>query len=266
MIGYNFLCITGDPGSGKTAVCKLLEEKMPQYSYYSTGYEFRRIAEDIGISVNALSELAEETDDIDHYIDNKLRELGVAEDKYIVDSRMAWHFIPNSVSVYLSVKDIVAAERIMTANRATESFHSISEAITQVNTRRKSEQTRYQEKYHIDLHDAAQYDIVIDTSDKTAKDVAKEVLVGYIEKRLRRPLSENELKNVNKSGLNSDLQAQIDDADKLASRPAIHKEFDTDTLIGKTKTDLEKEQDRQTFIQKVKNVYNEKKDLSEERI
>ena len=59
---------------------------------------------------------------VDKYIDDFLR--NIEADKsgsktYILDSRLAWHFVPSSFKVYLTVRPEIAAERVMNDHKRT---------------------------------------------------------------------------------------------------------------------------------------------------
>ena len=88
------ISITGTLGSGKSSVCKILKEN--GYDIISNGVLFREIAEEKGITVVELNELAKKDKSIDDMLDERSIRLGKELDSTIFDSRMGWHFIPDS--------------------------------------------------------------------------------------------------------------------------------------------------------------------------
>jgi len=177
------ITITGDLGSGKSSVCTILQE---QYSLrrYSTGVIQREIAKKYQMTTYELNKYMEDHPEIDHEIDEGLRNLAKVEENLIVDSRMAWHFVPDTFKVFLTVDIQEAARRIMAAERGdTEQYSSMEDAIEQLRARKQSENSRYLQQYGVDCADLNNFDVVIDTTDKTPQEVADEIMEKYREKR-----------------------------------------------------------------------------------
>lgn len=156
--------ISGRPGSGKSTVARLLARRLG-LDHVSAGDFMREMAAERGISVLELSRIAEHDDAIDREIDERSRRLGRERDGFVIDSRLAWHFIPNAFKVFLDVQLDVAAQRIYGDRRGSEQENVDLDA-TRHNTeaRRASESKRYAAYYHIDYLDPANYDLVVDTS------------------------------------------------------------------------------------------------------
>ena len=68
------ISITGTLGSGKSSVCKILKEN--GYDIISNGVLFREIAEEKGITVVELNELAKKDKSIDDMLDERSIRLG----------------------------------------------------------------------------------------------------------------------------------------------------------------------------------------------
>src|SRR5947209_5250730 len=109
------ITITGELGSGKSSIAKALC-KMLNYKYFSTGSIQRKIGKGKGMDTLELNYFAEKNHDIDKYIDDLVININDEEDSYILDSRMAWHFIRKSFKIYLTVNPIVAAKRVIGDN------------------------------------------------------------------------------------------------------------------------------------------------------
>lgn len=157
------ISLAGDLGSGKSTVGKVLEKQFG-LRYYSTGTIQREIAEGMGMTPLQLNRYMETHPEIDQKIDDGLRALERAEAGLVIDSRMAWHFVPSSFAVYMMAAPLVAAARILAAGRANESFSTLEEAASSVAARRESEARRYKDMYGVDICDLDNYDYVIDTS------------------------------------------------------------------------------------------------------
>ena len=104
------ISLAGDLGSGKSTVGKILAEKLGA-EVYSTGTIQRAIALKMGMTTLQLNQYMETHPEIDGMIDDGLRALEHEDKKLIIDSRMAWHFVPSSFSVYMAADPYISAER-----------------------------------------------------------------------------------------------------------------------------------------------------------
>jgi len=169
------ITITGDLGSGKSTVAKLVAKEL-KLNYYSTGSIFRKLALDMQLSLKDLGELAKTDKRIDKRIDDYQKKLGEKEDDFILEGRLGFHFIHKSVKVCLKAKLEEAAKRIMLDNRSDEKFKSLAQAVESIKLRRKMEKDRYLELYKLDIDNEKNYDLVIDTTVIPATEVAKKII------------------------------------------------------------------------------------------
>lgn len=180
-VAHPKLTLTGDIGSGKSAVSYLLAEKTG-YRRYSTGDLQRQIAERHGMTTLQLNHYSETHPEIDEEIDSATTELGRRDESFIVDSRLAWNFIPHAYKVYLSVAPEIAARRILgDRGRTGESYDDLETAVRDIRARRESEVERFKDIYDIDLADLANFDLVVETSERTVEEVADMVLARFRE-------------------------------------------------------------------------------------
>ena len=172
------ISLAGDLGSGKTTVGKLLAARLGA-QIYSTGTIQRKIATEMGMTTLELNKYSETHPEIDDRIDDGLRALDKEETDVIIDSRMAWHFVPASFAVYMAADPVVSAKRIMNAGRESEPFSSLEEAVRSVGERRKSEMLRYEKLYGVNIKDLENYDYVIDTSFVSPETVAEHIAAHF---------------------------------------------------------------------------------------
>ena len=178
------ITISGDLGSGKS----VLADALVQYwgaERYSTGTIQRKMAEEKGITTLELNKLAETDKSIDDEIDGAFAKLAETETNLVVDSRMAWHFLPHSFKIKLEVNPVLAAERIIAANRSNEHYGDFDATLKGLKDRKASERERFLKYYNVDIEDPDNYDLVIETMDVTPKaiqivtnDCIKDWLVG----------------------------------------------------------------------------------------
>ena len=93
------ISITGELGSGKSTIAKILAEEF-KAQYLSTGAIQRNIANRFGLNTLQLNNLADTNKQIDEEIDGTLIELNTSDKSFVIDSRLAWFFIPNSFKFY----------------------------------------------------------------------------------------------------------------------------------------------------------------------
>ena len=158
------LAISGDLGSGKSTICKLLQEQLG-FRLFSMGEAWRQLAEKYQLTILELNKYSE-THPLDEEMDRTMAALSDAPESIIFDSRLAWYFIPNSFKIHLTVDPEIAARRIFNDKRRgdAEEYLSVAEAKQKILERKQSENLRYLNKYGIDCSKLANYNLVIDTT------------------------------------------------------------------------------------------------------
>ncbi len=175
------ISIAGDLGSGKSTLAKCLAERLG-YAYFSTGMLFRKLAAERGMDALQLNYLSETDLSIDKYIDDNLRAINAGDDmRYILDSRMAWHFVPKSFKIYATVDPEIAAQRVLAdKTRFGEPEASTLQERTQTLLERQNvENRRYKTLYGVDCNDLSNYDFIIDTSNHTVEELTQQILDVY---------------------------------------------------------------------------------------
>lgn len=176
---HNKISITGDLGSGKSAVTKLLAEKLG-FPVLSTGSIQRGIAQRLGMSTLELNQYTETHPEIDDEIDSVFKDMNLSEEEYLLDSRLAWFFVPNSFKVYLQVDVKEAAERIMNdKSRKSERYATKEEAIADLQARKNSENQRFMRVYAADCTNLKNFNLVINTHNVTPETVADKIIACF---------------------------------------------------------------------------------------
>lgn len=168
------ITISGAVGSGKSTITRILAKKL-SYKHYSMGEFMREIAKKRNLSIMELSDRAEADPTIDKELDEKQKTIGKEEDNFIMDSRLGFHFIPNSLKIFFTVDIKEAAKRIFNDKRTEETYKNIDEAEIFLKKRMRSENIRYKEYYGIDFPKKDYFDMMIDTTNKTPEEVVEEV-------------------------------------------------------------------------------------------
>lgn len=173
------ITIAGDLGSGKSTVANHLINNI-NYRIESAGLIFRRLAEQHGMTAKEFNQFIESDPKYDNMVDDAIREMGSKEENIIFDSRLAWHFVPNSFKIYMYVDVDTATERIFNdKGRVSESYSDIATAKKEIIERRQSEVLRYKTFYNADINNFKNYDFIIDTSHATKEEVNDLVLSSF---------------------------------------------------------------------------------------
>jgi len=177
------ITINGFPGSGKSSTADLVAKEL-NFKRFSSGDFMRQIALDRGISLNELSIKAETDKEVDVSIDKAVKEAGEMK-KIVIDSRLAFHWIPESFKVYLNLSPEIAKERISN-NLKTNKFRqesegqaNIDEIYKKIISRLESEKKRYWDLYKVDHTNKNNFDLVIDTNKNNLKQVVDIVVKEY---------------------------------------------------------------------------------------
>ena len=176
------ITIAGSPGSGKSSTAKALAAAL-RYSHYSSGDLFRQLAAQRHESIEAINIAAEIRRDIDLDVDNLLKEMYRSQDKIVIDSRMAWHWMPESFKVYLLLDLDTAALRIFSHlqkdGRLSEDASSVQEARRSIQRRFESEQRRYKSLYGVDFTNPENFDIILNTKESSLDNIVAMLKASY---------------------------------------------------------------------------------------
>lgn len=172
------ISITGDLGSGKSTVSNILCNEL-HYDYVYTGKIQRAIAEKYNMTTLELNKYAETHREIDDEIDSVLKSLKNSSE-IIIDSRLAWFFVPKSFKVFLKTNLHVAASRINNDNlRKNEKYSSHDDAMSNIILRKSSENKRYLSLYGANCSKHSNFNLIVDTSFITPETVAEIIVSEY---------------------------------------------------------------------------------------
>ena len=177
------ITVCGSLGSGKSSTAKEVA-KILGFRHFSSGDFFRQAGLELGLSVTETNIRAETDKRLDEITDQKLRDLN-NQNKIVVDSRTAFHWVPNSFKVYLDLPSEIAKERIFESiknnklRQQSEQAQNSDEVFEKMKERLTSEQKRYWDLYKIDNTDKKQFDLVIDTNKNNLEQVVQIIVVEY---------------------------------------------------------------------------------------
>lgn len=173
------ITISGQPGSGKTSVAKIIANKLG-VPFYSVGGLRGKMAMDRGLTIDQLNALGERDKTTDTVVDEYQKELGQKEKDFVIEGRLSWHFIPQSFKVFLDCNPREAARRIISSKdeRPDEKVpNDLERAIKTIEARIESDVRRYHDFYGLDYRDKSHYDLYLDAgATKSPEETAELVL------------------------------------------------------------------------------------------
>ncbi len=176
----HIISLSGDLASGKGTVSNILTADL-NYGIYRNGEYFRKLAKEMGMDVTSFNVYVKEHPEIDRQIENSAAEYAKQNDNFVIDARLGWYAVPESFKVYLKVDLDVSAQRAFydEKRKSTEKFNTVEEQKQDIIRRYNYENERYWNLYQIRKNDMSNYDLVVDTTDKTPEEVAKIIEEEY---------------------------------------------------------------------------------------
>jgi len=168
------ISIGGKPGSGKSSIGKLLAQKL-NITFFSMGAIRRAYAQEHNMTINELNEESVKDARSDILVDEYQKKLPLKHKEFIIDSRLGYFFIPQSVKVFVDVKRAVAAKRIFEQHRVTEQWKNVEEGEQELLKREQNDSKRYIALYNTDPN-TANYDLVIDSTNMTIEESVEKIL------------------------------------------------------------------------------------------
>jgi len=138
----------------------------------------RKLAADMWINIiefNKMWDDPEKSAEFDLKYEEYQKNLKLTDD-IILDSRLGFYAQPKAFKILLDVDEEVSWERIFKAERDTDKHATKKHAIDEVKERNSSDEKRYQKLYNVDLWNPNNYNLVIDTSERTPEEVLQIIL------------------------------------------------------------------------------------------
>lgn len=180
----HIITLGGLPGSGKSTVKRILAQ-MLSYQTFSTGDFVREMAFERNLSLEEFNELIRHDKSLDILIDDRLKYIEAEEDMYIIDSHLAFHFVPSGFSVFLTISPECSAKRIFndahspTRIKSGDTMQTLEEAFQKTQKRVQNHIDRYTTLYGINPYIETQYEHVINTEAYSPETIAQRILDAY---------------------------------------------------------------------------------------
>ncbi|MDO8240607.1 MAG: AAA family ATPase [Candidatus Moranbacteria bacterium] len=176
------ISLNGQEGSGKSTIATMLAEKLNIPRFYM-GQIFRDMAAEKGMTLPEFRKVCDQDPSIDRKVDDYVTALPEKNSSFVIESRTAWHFIPQSIKIYLQVDSKIAAERIFKNlseknNRGNEdaTLDCVENIEQSILKRRAEDSERYFSFYGIRQDEVSNYDLVVNTTNLTIQEVFEKIV------------------------------------------------------------------------------------------
>lgn len=175
------ITLSGKPGSGKSTIGQRLAQALG-VPFYDVGQLRRQLATERALSLEQLNALGERERWTDQQVDDYQRALGQSGQDFVITGRTSFHFLPQSLKIFLDVSPAVGAERILQALAAGErppegEATDLATVRALLDRRVASDIRRYQQYYGIaNVYDPAHFDVIVDTTNLTRDQVFERVM------------------------------------------------------------------------------------------
>jgi predicted cytidylate kinase len=181
------ITISGSPGSGKSSVAKLLVKKLGYERVYAGGI-MRETARERGLTLEQFMDYLSHDEKLEKEIDYKVRERAYELERMgkdvLVEGRVQYHLIPDSLKIYIKVDQEEGARRILkdlgdaqaSKDRNQRVVSTVEEMVQLNSIREETDALRYKNLYGIDHRNETQYDLVIDTTGLTIEQGVEKVI------------------------------------------------------------------------------------------
>lgn len=162
------ITIGGLSGTGTSTIAKKLAEKFG-LKFYSGGAIQRMNAAKKGMTIEDYDNYLKSNIDEDKQVEKTQIEIGKSEDHFIIESRMAWFCVPDSIKIKLDCKQDVRIQRIVDSlnkgERISQLAMSFDEALDKTLKREETYARRWNHEYNVDWNADENFDLIIDTTE-----------------------------------------------------------------------------------------------------
>ena len=173
------ITIFGLAGTGTSSTGKELAKRL-EYTFISTGSLMRKKASELSLTIYEFDELCSKDHTHDEVLDMDVKKLGTTADNFVVESRLAWHFIPQSFKIKLVCDFHERVHRVARRDSTTE-----ADAKEKTIFREELFLKRNMEKYGIvEFAPDHAFDLIIDTTHIQFKEVLDLIISDITNKSL----------------------------------------------------------------------------------
>jgi cytidylate kinase len=161
------ITVAGPHGSGRSTQARFIADTY-DLRYVSAGMLFRERAEELGLSLEEMSQKATMDRKFDNYLDSRTKKESRMEGVVIDATLSGWMAENPDLRIHLSCPLEERVRRI-----AEREGRALEEVERETRFREKNELRRFKELYGVDLEDLSVYDLVVNTGLFEADGVAR---------------------------------------------------------------------------------------------
>ena len=171
------ITISGIGGVGKGTTAKLLSKKL-KFKNISGGNFFREMAETEGMSLYNFEQYVKKNPKYDKRLDKMQKKYGEENDNFVLESRLGWYFVPDSLKIKLICEENTRLKRIIERDGLSMDITKKEEE-----KRLKSINLRYKKLYNInDWSNNQNFDFIVDTTNNNPQIVVN-IILNHINKK-----------------------------------------------------------------------------------
>src|SRR5581483_623630 len=164
------ITLFGLAGTGTSSVGRALARKL-KYQFYSTGNFMRDQADQLGLTIYEFDEMCRKDPNYDLNRDKMIEEFGKKNDNFILDARLGWRFVPDSLKVKLECDFEERVKRVVFRDKM-----DVEEVKALTIKREESIGDRFWRYYQIkDSGDSSHFDLIIDTTKISATETMDQI-------------------------------------------------------------------------------------------
>ncbi len=168
------ITLFGLAGTGTSSVGKLLSKDLG-YTFMSTGNIFRSKADSLGLTLHQFEELCNQSPEHDKALDQEVKSFGENNNNFVIESRLAWYFVPDSIKIKLYCDFDSRISRVARRDRI-----SIEDAKKLTIAREAFGAQRYKDFYSItDFAPDSAFDLIIDTTHTSVVAVLEKIHIYH---------------------------------------------------------------------------------------
>lgn len=177
------ISISGNIAVGKSEVARILSEKL-NMELYKASSRFREEARRLNMDIVEFNDYIKSKPELDYAIEQKTKNIIDAKENLVVDARLGFYIAKDSFKVCIVASKEVAAKRLYEAAKSRgneEEYPNFEDAYKGIVKREEYEEERWLNLYGVNVHDVNNYDIVIDSTNISAEEVADIIIQKYNE-------------------------------------------------------------------------------------
>ena len=180
------ITISGNPGSGKSTAAKYVAEQLDAERIY-TGGMLRIMSKEKKMNFQEFLQYIKSHPEIDIEVDERTRDearkIAATGKHVVVEGRVQYHFLPESLKIFVKVQPDEGARRIHTAMQNKDEAAERNEEIVSLEETKKKVEQRYNEDaeryiniYKLDYRQESNYDEIIDATNMSIEEEGIAVL------------------------------------------------------------------------------------------